>query len=322
MKAYVINGFGDYNVFELKEFQDREPGVGEIGIQIKAFSINDWDYGNMTGKPWFNKLILGTFKPKDVVLGIDLAGEVVKVGSQVTDFVVGDKVYGDMSESNFGAFADYKVVKAEAVRKMDKAMSFVQAAAIPQAGMLAYSALYDHQGIKNNMRILVNGAGGGVGSFVVQMAKRHTNIHITGVDSGEKLSFMKAMGYDEVIDYEKEDFTKNKQKYDLIIDNKMTRSIFKIVKSLAVGGRYATTGGYARHYFGVFVFSKPIKWLYKKHASLIVLKVNGNLEYFNRAFSEGWMSSHVDGDYAFDDFKIAMQHYCENKHKGKLVIKV
>lgn len=322
MRAYVQNGYGDCTVLSVKELPMPVITNDQILVKVKAFSINDWDYGNMTGKPFFNRIFQGTLTPKDVILGADIAGEVIKVGSSIRDYKVGDRVYGDLSENNFGGFCEYVAIPPDAVIHMDDSMTFEQAAAVPQAGLLAYGALFEYGKIRDGMKILVNGAGGGVGTYIVQMVKQYNDIHITGVDTGEKLTMMKTIGYDEVIDFNEVDYIKNGQKYDLVVDNKMSHSVFSVMGSLTDGGIFATTGGLARFYSGAFFLSWLIRLIYKKESKLVILRVNQNLDYFNKMFSKGKIKSVIDGSYSFEQFPEAMQHYYDNKHKGKVVIKI
>lgn len=322
MRAYVQNGYGDYRVLSLKECPEPSINDKQVKIKVKAFSINDWDYGNMTGRPLFNRLIMGSLNPKDFILGADIAGEVVEVGSSVEGFNIGDSVYGDLCEVNFGGFCECIAVEPHAIRHMSKSMTYEDAAAIPQAGMLAHNAMFEFGNIHDGMRILVIGAAGGVGTFIAQIARTYKDIHLTGIDVKEKYDVMASVGYDEFYDYRDYDFRTNGKKYDLIVDNKMSRSVFSYMKSLNDNGTFGTTGGLMRHYMWTFFLSKLIYKLYKKHSKLIILRVNRDLDYFNGLYEKGQLKPSIGGLYPFEDFLVAMKDYSDNKHKGKLVITI
>ncbi|MGY8915713.1 MAG: NAD(P)-dependent alcohol dehydrogenase, partial [Flavobacteriales bacterium] len=216
MKAYTIKNYGvPDKVLRLLDVEQPEPKNTEVQIKVCATTINDYDWCITTGKPFAYRLIFGIFNPKKrlTIPGMEVAGFVAKVGNNATKFKEGDAVYGDISEFGFGSFAEFLCIDEKALAPKPDGMSFEEAASIPHAAMLALQALRDVGQIKDHQKILINGGGGGVGSFGIQLAKLY-NADVTGVDTGEKLKAMEAQGFDNVIDYKQEDFTKSNQQYD------------------------------------------------------------------------------------------------------------
>lgn len=223
MKAIVYTQYGGPEVLQFQEIDKPTPKDDEVLIEVRAVSLNDWDLGLLEGD-LINRLLNGIIKPRRQILGSDIAGRIVTVGKKVTLFKTGDEVYGDLS-GQWGGFAEYVCAREKSLALKPFGMSYSEAAAIPQAGMLAVQGLIDIGKIQVGQKVLINGAGGGVGTFAVQIAKLN-GAEVTGVDSGGKLDMMRSIGFDHVIDYKKEDFTKSVRRYDLILDVKTKRSIF------------------------------------------------------------------------------------------------
>ena len=200
-------------------------------------------------------------------------------------------------------------------------MTFEEAAAIPQAGMLAVQGLIDKGNIQNNQKLLINGAGGGVGTIGVQIAKLF-NVDITGVDSTEKLELMRSLGFDHVNDFTKEDFTENGQSYDLILDVKTNRSVFKYIKSLKPKGIYVTVGGSTPRLLQALIIKPFIKLSRKKSISIVALKQNKDLKYLTELFESGKLKPVIDGPFRLEEVPKAMKIFGKGEHKGKLVITV
>jgi NADPH:quinone reductase-like Zn-dependent oxidoreductase len=198
-------------------------------------------------------------------------------------------------------------------------MTFEEAAAIPQAGVLAVQGLRDKGQIHSGQKLLINGAGGGVGTLGVQIAKIYGN-EVTGVDSSEKLDMMRSIGFDHVIDYTKEDFTKKGQCYDLILDNKMNRSIFDYMRALNPSGIYVTTGGSTARFFQAFLLSPLISMFSTKSIRFVLLKPNKELAYLNELFEAGKIKPVIDGPYKLSEVPEAIRYFGEGNHKGKVII--
>ncbi|HEX6171081.1 MAG TPA: NAD(P)-dependent alcohol dehydrogenase, partial [Chitinophagaceae bacterium] len=236
MKAVVYHHYGSPEMLHVEEIQKPVPGRDEVLVKVHAVSVNDWDLGLLRGKPLVNRLLFGLFKPRRKILGSDIAGTIEMVGSNVKQWKVGDEVFGDLS-GRWGGFAEYAVAPAAALMLKPPGMNFEQAAAVPQAALLALQGLRNKMTVQKGHHVLINGGGGGAGTFAIQMAKS-VGATVTAVDSASKLETMLSVGADHVIDYKSEDFTKNGQQYDLILDLAAYHSIFDYKKSLTPNGRY------------------------------------------------------------------------------------
>ncbi len=317
MKAIVYTKYGTPDVLELKEVDKPVPKDDEVLIKVSAVSINDWDYGLLQGD-FANRMINGLLKPKIKILGSDIAGRIEAVGKNIKKFRVGDEVYGDQS-GTWGGFAEYVCARENTIELKPAHMTFEQAAAIPQAGMLAVQGLIDKGRIQSGQKILVNGAGGGVGTFAVQIAKLY-GAEVTGVDSSDKLDMLRSIGFDHVIDYRKEDFTKSGKRYDLILDTKTNRSIFDYMRALTPHGIYVTVGGSLSRLLQAFLLGPLISLISKKRISIVALKLNKDLVYMNGLFEAGKIKPVIDGPYKLDEVPKAFRLFVQSVHKGKMVI--
>lgn len=324
MKAYTLKNYGaPEKVLKLIEAEQPTPKNSEVLVKVYATTINDYDWSITTGKPYSYRLLYGLFKPKKKLLtpGMEAAGIVEKLGKNATKFKVGDAVYGDLSEYGFGSHAEFLCIYEEALSRKPERMSFEEAASIPHAAMLALQGLRDVGQIKDGQKILINGGGGGVGSFGIQLTKLY-KAEVTGVDTGEKLKAMKTLGYDHVIDYKKEDFTKSDQKYDLILDCKTTRSLWKFLRVLAPGGKYVSIGGKSVKLLQMLYMSPLLKIFSKKRMHMLILKANKDLEYINQLYEDEKIHCVIDGPYTFNEIPWAIQRFGNGQHHGKIIITV
>jgi len=319
MKAIVYTKYGPPDVLELKEVDKPIPNDDEVLIKVHAVSINDWDWGLLQGIPFVNRLINGLFKPKKRILGSDIAGRIEAVGKNVKQFQPGDEVYGDLS-GDWGGFAEYVCAREHFVALKSTSMTFEEAAAIPQAGMLALQGLRDIGHIQPGQKLLINGAGGGVGTFGVQLAKLYGVDEVTGVDSSGKLDMLRSIGFDKVIDYRKEDFSKNGQCYDLILDAKTNRSIFDYLRALKPNGVYVTVGGSMIRLFQALLLGPLISMICKKNIRIVALKQNKDLVYMNELFEGDKIKAVMDGPYKLSEVPEAIRYFGEGNHKGKVII--
>jgi NADPH:quinone reductase-like Zn-dependent oxidoreductase len=319
MKAIVYHRYGTPDDLELTEVDKPVPAEGEVLVKVHAVSLNDWDLGLLEGD-FVNRMLNGLRKPKRKILGSDIAGLVESVGKNVKQLKPGDEVYGDLS-GKWGGFAEYVCADERSLAIKPVAMSFEEAAAIPQAAMLAVQGLIDKGNIKQGQRVLINGAGGGVGSFGIQIAKLY-GVEVTGLDSGAKLEMMRSMGFDHVIDYTKEDFTKNGQRYDLVLDAKTNRSMFAYARALSPGGVYVTVGGSIPRLLQSLALAPWIRMIHKKHIRLVALKPNKDLQYMNELFASGKLKVVIDGPYRLDQVPEAFRRFAKAEHIGKVVITV
>ncbi len=319
MKAIVYTKYGRPDVLELREIEKPVPKDDEVLIQVYSVSLNDWDLGLLEGD-FVNRVLNGFKEPKIKILGSDVAGKVEAVGSKATKFKPGDEVYGDLS-GRWGGFAEYVCAPENALARKPSSMTFDEAAAIPQAAMLAVQGLIDKGKIKSGQKLLVNGAGGGVGTFAVQIAKLY-GVEITGVDSEAKLEMLHNIGYDHVIDYKTTDFTRNGKRYDLILDAKTNRSMLDYARALHPGGMYVTVGGSMGRLLQALIFSPWISIFTRKKIAIVALKPNKDLEYMNQLFETGKVKSVIDGPYTLEEVPNAFRRFGEGIHKGKIVITV
>ena len=256
-----------------------------------------------------------------MIPGMEVAGIVEQVGNNVTKFKAGDAVFGDISNYGLGSFAEYLCIDEKALSRKPDSMSFEEATSIPHAAMLALQGLRDVGQIKNGQKILINGGGGGVGSFGLQLAKLY-NADVTGVDTGEKLKLMETQGFDKVIDYKKEDFTKNNRHYDLVLDCRTSRSLWRFLKVLEPGGKYISIGGSSGKLLQMLYMGPMLKIFSKKRLHMVTLKPNKDLKYINKLYEDNKIRCIIDGPYPFEKIPWAIQRFGDGLHNGKIVISV
>ncbi|MDN3687011.1 NAD(P)-dependent alcohol dehydrogenase [Cyclobacterium jeungdonense] len=321
MKAVQFITYGNpERVLDVREVDKPIPKNHEVLVQIRATAINDYDWSLVRGKPYLYRLLFGLFRPRVQIPGMELAGMVDAVGSDVTRFTVGDAVFGDISEYGFGTFAEYVCVDANALVKKPDNLSFEEATAVPHAFCLALQALRDLGQLTKGQKILINGGGGGVGTLAVQLAKLEDCV-VTGVDSGEKLEQMKAIGYDHVIDYKKTNFTKNGDTYDLILDCKSNQYPWSYLRALSPNGIYVTIGGNPAGLINLVLFGKVLSLFSTKKLLILSLKSNRSLDFFLELYDQKKINIIIDGPYLLKDTPRLIQYFGEGKHRGKVVIK-
>ncbi len=318
MKAIAFTKYGSPDFLELTEIETPTPNDNEVLIKIHAASINSWDFELLSGKPFANRAMFGLLKPKIKTLGADIAGKVVEVGKNIKQFIPGDEVLGDLSEDGWGGFAEYVCTGENSLALKLKNMTFGEAATIPQAAVLALQGIRDKGHVEPGQKVLINGAGGGVGTFAVQMAKSF-GAEVTGVDSTEKLDIMQSIGADNVIDYTKEDFAKNGQHYDMILDNVASRSISAIKGALGPKGIYVIVGGSTARIMQ-FVFLGPLISKKEKKMGLLMYEANKDLSFINNLFEKGKIKSVIDKCYPLSEVPDALRYFGEGHAKGKVVI--
>jgi NADPH:quinone reductase-like Zn-dependent oxidoreductase len=321
MKAIVLDRYGTPDRLKLQEVERPAPKAGEVLVRVHAASINDWDYAIIDGSQFIIRVMHGLVRPKVRILGGDIAGRVEAIGAGVTTCQPGDEVYGDLCMNGFGAFAEYACAPETCLVRKPASMRFEQAAAIPQAGMLAVQGLIDVGRIQSGQKVLLNGAGGGVGTFALQIAKLH-GVEVTVVDRADKLEMLRLLGADQVIDYQKEDFTRNGKGYDLILDVKTNRSPRAYTRALNPGGTYVTVGGSIPRLIHASVVGAAISRLGHRHLRMVGLKPNKDLAYMNSLFEAGKMTPVIDGPYRLGDLVEAFRLFASGAHKGKIIVSV
>jgi len=320
MKAIVYQKYGSPDVLELKEVEKPTPKDNEVLIKVHAAAVNSTDLGFLEGKPFVVRLMLGLLKPKLKILGCDIAGRVEAVGRNVKQFQPGDEVFGDISGCGLGGFAEYVCARENVLALKPAGMTFEEAAAVPQAAVLALQGLRNKGQIQPGQKVLINGAGGGVGTFAVQIAKSF-GAFVTGVDSTGKLDMMRSIGADRVIDYTQEDFTKNGQVYDLILDVVTYRSIFDYKRVLGPKGIYVMLGGgsWARVYQTMFL-GPLISMTGSRKMGILMHKPNKGLAFIKELFEAGKVVPVIDRRYSLSKVAEALRYFGEGHAKGKVVI--
>jgi NADPH:quinone reductase-like Zn-dependent oxidoreductase len=321
MKAVIYTEYRGPESLRMAEVPKPTPTENEVLISVRAVSINDWDYA-LLQPDLFNRVMSGLSKPKRQIIGSDISGKVESVGSGVTKFRPGDEVYGDLS-GRWGGFAEYVCAPENALALKPATMSFTEAAAIPQAGMLAWQGLIDKGNLQPGKKILINGAGGGVGTFGIQIAQAMDVQDITVVDRSDKLALLKSLGATHCIDYKQEDFTRNGQTYDVILDAKTNRSISHYLRALKPGGIYVTVGGDLSRLLKILLSMPWVNKFTKRKVSIVALKPNKDLAFINKLYESGQLKCIIDDhSYTLHDAVDAMRYFGSAAHKGKVVISV
>jgi NADPH:quinone reductase-like Zn-dependent oxidoreductase len=319
MKAIVQREYGSTDSLRLEDVERPSPKKDEVLIRVQAAAVNDYDWSLVRGKPYLYRLMFGLTEPRNRIPGMEVSGVVESLGPEAKAFCEKDEVFGDTSEFGFGCFAEYVAVSEKALTKKPETKSFVEAASIPHAAMLAFQGLQDLGKIANGQKLLINGAGGGVGSFGLQIAKLW-NAEVTGVDTGPKLEMMKQIGFDHVVDYRREDFTRSGKKYDLILDTKTTRSPWAYLRSLSPGGRYVTVGGSLPRLLQAFVLGPMLAGTADKKIRILALKPNKGIEHVVELFASGKLKCTIDGPYSLAEAPKAIRRFGQGRHFGKVVL--
>ena len=286
-------------------------------VHVVAASVNLSDWECLRGSPLYAR-IGGLRAPARRTLGSDIAGRVAAVGGGVTRFRPGDEVYGDIIDLK-GGFAEYAVAPEAALAVKPAGLSFREASTIPQAGAIA---LQGTAAAGPGRRVLINGAGGGSGSFAIQLAKR-AGAHVTAVDNAAKLDHMRALGADDVIDHRREDFTRGEERYDLVLDLVAHRSVFVYRRALARGGRYRCVGGSVRSLLRVATIGSIAGRLTGRRLGVLVVRQGPpHFEPMADLCVDGDVAIHVDRTFGLDDVPDALRHVGDGLALGKVVVDV
>jgi NADPH:quinone reductase-like Zn-dependent oxidoreductase len=323
MKAIVQTEYGSPGVLSLQEVD--KPVIPHHGVlvRVRAASINAGDWHLMRGDPFLSRLMFGgILKPKFKTLGMDVAGRVEAVGKDVTQFQVGDEVFGDLSECGFGAFAEYACGTEAALSLKPTNISFEQAATVPGAALTALQGLRDCGQIRSGQKVLINGAASGVGSFAVQIAKSF-GAEVTAVCSTNKLEMVKSIGADNAIDYTQTDVTKNGQQYDLILDVAAYRSVFEYAPILKADGTYVLVGGSISRLFKVLLFGSVISRIMRRKVKCLMVKPNrADLVILKDLIEAGKIVPFIDRTYKLSEVPTAICQLEQRQVRGKIAISV
>ena len=320
MKAIAYEKYGvPTEVMKLKEVEKPIPKADEVLIKMKAVSLNASDVEFVQGTPIYTRF-WGFSKPKYTILGSDIAGVIETIGEEVTQFKVGDAVFGDIMYT-WGGFAEYVCVKANLLILKPANCTFQEAAALPQAGVVALQGLRDKGQVQAGQKILINGAGGGSGTFAIQLAKYY-GVEVTGIDNSEKLDFMRSVGADHVIDYTTEDFVQIGRKYDLILDFIAHRSLLDYQKVLAPKGQYVLVGGLLKRLFQT-LFLGPIigKWHGQQLGMLAHAYKRKDLATMLELLELGALKPIIDSQFfRLEEVPQALSYLASGQAKGKVMI--
>jgi NADPH:quinone reductase-like Zn-dependent oxidoreductase len=318
----VQEDYGGPEVLKVAEVPIPQPGPGEVLVEVRAASINEWDQGLLRGKPIVNRTG-GLRRPRRRTLGSDVAGVVRAVDGSVTRFRPGDAVFGDLSGCGFGAFAQYARAAESALTPKPEFLTFEQAAAVPQAGGLALAGLEQGGPLRPGQRVLLNGGGGGVGTFAIQIAKA-SGIEVTGVDGPGKLDVMLQLGADHVIDFTAQDFTRTGDQYDLILDVVCQRSVADYRRALRPGGTCGVVGGSTRRLLGAAALGQALRLSEGRRVSLVVYRADRPeaMPRLVRLMGQGSVRPFIDRVFPLEEAREALGYYLGGSFAGKIVIRM
>jgi NADPH:quinone reductase-like Zn-dependent oxidoreductase len=320
MKAAIYTSYGPPDVVRISDVEKPVPKDDEVLIKVRATSVNPLDWRLMKGEPFILRLFFGLRKPRSGRPGIDVAGEVEAVGSNVTQFKPGDEVFGACR----GAFAEYACTAQSKLVMKPGNVTFEQAASVNVAGLTALQGLRDHGKIQPGSKVLINGAAGGVGTFAVQIAKSF-GANVTGVCSTRKVDMVRSIGADEIIDYTENDFTTSNQRYDLILDCVGNHSFSACRRVLNPNGRCVMIG--APHDASVMgLLAQMIKTvllsaLVSQKAVMFIAKASqDDLTLLGELIANGKLEPVIDKSYSLSDAADAVRHVEEGHARGKVII--
>ena len=323
MKAIVYTKYGSPDVLQVQEVQIPEPKENEVLIRVRAASVNRTDCANLRAKPFIMRFMLGLFKPNKRILGTEFAGDVVKTGDGVTSFSVGDKVFG-FDDSVLSSYAEYLVFSAEkGISTMPENFTYQQAGACIEGAHYAYNIINKVE-LKKGDKVMVNGASGGIGSATVQLLKYY-GADITAVCNTKNIELVKSLGAVKVIDYTKEDFTKDPEKYDYVFDSVGKSTFGKCKSLLKPGGVYISSelGPWSQNLFYSLISAllggipgqkgKKVKFPYPPNIKRSVLLVKKLIE-------EGKFKSVIDRSYPLEEVADAFRYVEKGQKTGNVAI--
>jgi NADPH:quinone reductase-like Zn-dependent oxidoreductase len=322
MKAIVYTEYGSPDVLELKEVVKPTPKDNEVLVKVYAVSANAADLHLLRADPFLIRLSSGLLKPKNEILGSDIAGRVEAVGENVKEFKLGDEVFGDISAGGWGGFAEYVCAREDALVLKPANLSFEEAAAVPMAAVTALQGLRGRGQIQPGQKVLINGASGGVGMFAVQIAKA-LGAEVTAVCSTRNLDIVRSIGADHVIDYTKEDFTQNGHRYDLILAANGYHSISDYKRVLTPKGIYVTTGGSMAQMSQAMLQGRWISMTgSNKMGNLLARPNKQDLAFIKELLESGKVKPVIDRCYPLSEVSDAIRYLEEGHAQGKVVITV
>lgn len=323
MQAITFNQYGSSDVLQLTVIDKPTPKAHEVLVKVHSASINPLDWRLMRATPFLARLENGLFKPQNPLLGADLAGQVEAVGSAVTQFQVGDEVFGETFKTGLGTLAEYVCVDEEALALKPANITFQEAAAVPIAALTALQGLRKGD-IQAGQKVLINGASGGVGTFALQIAKSY-GAEVTAVCSTTNVSWVEALGADHVIDYTQDDFTRSGHHYDLIYCAVGNRPIADYKRALSPHGTCVIVGLTSLKQLFSYILFAPFHS--KKNGKQIgimgtVSPNQADLRFLQEHLQTGKIRPVIDRIYPLHQTKQAMQYLETGRAKGKVIIQI
>ena len=320
MKAIVITKYGGPEDLHYMDVEKPSPTANQVLVKVQAASVNASDIEAMRGS-WASRLG-GPLRTKHKILGTDIAGTVEAVGSNVTKFQPGDEVHGDLLYPNgYGAFAEYVCALEKVLAPKPASMTFEQASTYPEAGIIALQSLRGKREIQPGQQVLINGAGGGMGSFGIQIAKYY-GAEVSGVDSAIKLEMMESIGADHVLDYKLTDFTKTGERYDMILDTIARHSLLSYKRALNPNGMYITVGGSRSALFQAIVLGPLVSRMGSRNYGINPINRDPleDYEFLAKLFEAGKVVPVIDKVYPLSEVPEALRYLEEGLALGKVVI--
>jgi NADPH:quinone reductase-like Zn-dependent oxidoreductase len=312
VRAVVYDRYGPPEVLRLDEVPTPTPRPTQVLVRVAATSLNRSDWECLVGSPLYGR-ISGLRTPGRPILGSDIAGEVVAAGADVTRFQPGDEVYGEIP---MGGLAEFAVAEESALAIKPAGLSFAEASTLPQAGAIAQQGM---AGVESGHRVLINGAGGGSGSFAIQIAKL-SGAHVLAVDNADKLDFMRSVGAHEAIDYRVQDFTELEPS-DLVLDLVAQHSVAACRRAVVRGGRYRCVGGPVRTLLAMVTVGPIVGRLTGRRLGLLMVRPGpASFEPLAARCASGEIRIHIDGTYPLEDAPMALARVGEGRALGKVVI--
>ena len=320
MKAVVCHKYGGPEVLALQEVDKPIPQDDEVQIKIRAVSVNAGDWHLMRGTPFPVRLMFGLTKPKYTILGVDIAGEVEAVGKNVTQFKPGDAVFGDLSTSGYGGFAEYACAKENFLALKPENLSFEEASTLPTPAVAALQGLRDKGKVGAGQTVVVNGASGGVGTYAVQIAKAF-GAEVTGVCSAGKMDMVRSIGADHVIDYKQEDFTANGKQYDLVLAVDGYHPISHYKRALSPTGKYVMVGGAGAQFYQAMFLGPLMSKKGGKELGNILIKPNQqDLLFLKGLVEQGKITPVIDRTFSLEEVPEAIAYLEAGRARGKVVV--
>lgn len=321
MRTVVRDVYGPVGVLRMAELDVPAPGPGEVVVRVGAASLNMADLDHLLGRPRLARVGTGLVRPANHRVGVDVAGTVEEVGPEVTALRPGDRVWADLFDAGHGALADRVRAPASALTPLPDGLSFDHAAAVPHSGALALQGLRAAGPIRPGERVLVNGAGGCVGPFAVQIAKARGAV-VTAVDHGDKLDFLRELGADSVVDYTREDFTRGGRRFDVVLDIADTRSLAALRRSLAPGGRYVLIARRIGSFAEKALFGPLVGRVTGTRMGAFAWRPNrrADLDELAALVAAGAVVPRIDRRYGLDDVVAAFHCLESGAARGKILV--